>query len=1539
MPQKTPGASPSLTDLLHTARERYRLVHVDETQSVLLLYTERLLRAAGCDALRLRHLATSAELVIAQRPAPSCRLVLAMEYTGAGSATRLCEIADDLGAPERWHLGWDRVPPVEPLGRAADPETTQQIQVPHAGLDEQDDEAGGEGSTPAASGETAPGKAARIVRRSLREAVYRECQEALSRALRLLINEWEAAPESVAFVDLLLRDNAPDPRPAPAEEALRRFVLAGPEPRPARPGRSPARGRALRDHPVFLLVGAPGSGKSTLLRHFAVTLAREHLAELGRPDVRARSDGKIPFGRIPVLLSLAHEAVEEGDPDDGPGELDRLLEGAVPGLSGKMVRLWAELGLCVLLVDGPLPAGAVARLQQLPTLLPDAPPKTVLSARAHYFSQARASDARLIDEAVQQGWDLGFLEPLSDELLQLYLQRRLPDPVTRSAALSQLARSDNLRRLCRRPGLLAALTDPQPPDPDPGEAGPLLGMGVEKGRVAPSLARLHRALQPAWMEGVAGDRRIERTAREVLARVLARKLRAGQGAVPWWDLLPEIGAEVPSEPDGARLLLHVLRALDDTMFVLMPGGARPHDTPRLRFALPSAADYFTGEDIASRLTTVPVGAVTTCLQRGPGRALRAAALSPSGRLCATGGDEGVVRLWEAGTGFLLRPLSGHQGAISALAFSADETLVFSAARDFTVRLWEAHTGRLARTLCGHTDAVIALSYAPAAEVLASASLDGTVRLWQVPGGRCLRALPIQTECPLTAVGLSADGLLCAVSATDGLVHVLYARSGELITVLGGHAAPVRCLALSPDGRLCASGSDDRSIRLTEVRTGTLLQVLRAHDGPISALSFSADARLLCAASLDRTVRVFELPGSGEHTPARVLHCGREHVGPVTAAAFAPPVRPPRGPSSLASPPAGASLSLAAGQRPFPALLISVSEDGAALLRDGQSGRTLRPLGEAGGAPEAALLVRGLALSRDGEVAAAAGGDGVLRLWDPRKGRVLHELRGHDAGLRCVAFSPDGRTLASGSEDQSVCLWDRQSGELIDRFEGHFSDVVSVAFSPDGYLLASGSADQTIRIREAQGGMMIRTLSSPAGLRAVLFSPDGHHLAGAGTDGAIRIWETTVGTPVQLLRKHLGRVLALCVSPDGRLWASAGDDHLVRVWDAQRGRPMHALWGHTASVRALAFSPDGQILASAGQDRAVRLWEARSGRALRTLSGAPAPLHAIGFLGGSRLLIGGGPEGLLIWHVGDGRILGQLCALGEGWLAQAPVLPESSPPRMALFHAPQEVPAALRMTDGLVSYPASGWARLCQRPQQVVQTLAGHPLVSLEAIQEDLAAAPVPMPVLESSGSKATPLDRPAPAVFLSGGLGGPGETQTSYGRRLTADEMLSPEATARGELARGEVVPLAPVTYAAGRVTGRLHAFLVLHAFGKNLGDLPSSGTGYLLQRDPDVLRKPDVSFVSRERVLQGGAQGFFTGAPDLAAEVISPSNPWEAAEQKAQEYLSTGARLVWVLDPQTRTVHVHESPVRVRILGEADQLTGGAVLPGFAVQLRDLFG
>ncbi len=1522
---------PALTDLLHRVQARYRLVHVDETQSVLLLYLERLLRAAGCDVLRLRHLQSMVEVLAASRPARAAtspgtparaaEMIVALEYSGSGSAGRLLQVGAELQATDFWELGWDRVPPAERSDRDdADPDKTLPIKVQP-----------------------------RILRRSLREAVYAEGREALQQALRKLLAEWDAAPESRCYVDLLLRGDDPDPRPVEAEAALSRWLEAYAVPRSAPSSGTPGSRASEIERPIFLLVGAPGAGKTTLLRHFAAGLSHKHLAE-------AEAGAALPRVRAPILLTVPQE-LRRAPGDEAP-DLDRLLDGAVPGLSGKMVRLWAELGLCVLLLDGPLPPATLQRLQQ-PTLVGGFPTKVLLCAGARYFVQERGGHRAthlIIEAAVRSGWDLGYLDPLNDERLQQYLLLKVPDPMERSAGLAQLARSDNLRRLCRRIGLLAALT----------QEPVLLGAGVARGEPAPPLLALHQALHPGWLEGVGGDRRIERTAREALARVLARRLLSAPGdSVPWWDLIPEVGAELSAEQDGARLLLHLLRALDDTMFIIdsaqrsaapsidsaqrstapfvdsaqrsaapsIDSAKSEQATPRLRFALASAADYFIGEDIANRLTQVPVARVTACLQRGHTGPVRAIALSPTGRLCATGSDDRTVRLWEAGSGFLLRVLHGHHDPVTAVAFvsaastaACDAPLVVSTSLDFTARVWDARTGRGVRTLVGHTDGIIGLGQAPGRGLLATASLDGTVRIWEV-GGRCHRTLRPKVE-RLTAVALSPDGLFCAVSSEGGLVHVFHSLSGQLLTLLGGHRGAVLSVALSPDGKLVASGGRDLTIRLTELKSGRLIQSLLGHEGEVTSLSFSPDGRLLASGGEDQTVRVFALPAPGEHTPARLLHCQKEPRGPVNSVAFAAPVPVPRHGPPRPHHHHGSAYTLATATHE------------AGRLWDAAFGQALRVLdGSAAGssAPlsEAAIAVTALSASPDGELVAAGGGDGGVRIWDVQRGRLLMDLRGHEGAVLSAAFSPDGRMLATGSADQSVRLWDRYTGEEIDTFEGHYSDVVTLSFSPDGYLLASGSDDQTVRVREVAGGMTVQTFAHGGPVTQVVFAPDGRHLISAAADGRLRVFATAGGPMVQEMRKHLSRVRGLAVSPDGKLLASAGDDHLLRVWDARTGRSMHALFGHLSGVAAVAFSPDGLAVASAGDDQTVRLWEARSGRALMTWSGS-GPLGSLAFLPDGRLVTGG-QDGLFLLHGSEGRVLGQMQALGEGWLALAPVEDhdaeqrERPNPRWALFAAEPEAPPGLRMSDGWISYPCAGWVRLCQRPHLVAQSLSGGPCLSLKELQGELAAAPVPMPVLESSGSRASPLPQTLFFSEVRPGAVGPG-------RMVTADELLSADTSTRGELVRGEVVPTSPTTYAPGRVSGRLHAYLVMHVFPRNLGDLPSSDTGYLLQRDPDVVRAPDVSFVSRERVPQGGTSGFFTGAPDLAAEVISPANVWEVVERKAQEYLSTGSRLVWVVDPQTRTVHVHESPVRVRILGEADQLTGGSVLPGFTVAVRDLF-
>ncbi|MGL6095767.1 MAG: Uma2 family endonuclease [Fimbriiglobus sp.] len=110
-----------------------------------------------------------------------------------------------------------------------------------------------------------------------------------------------------------------------------------------------------------------------------------------------------------------------------------------------------------------------------------------------------------------------------------------------------------------------------------------------------------------------------------------------------------------------------------------------------------------------------------------------------------------------------------------------------------------------------------------------------------------------------------------------------------------------------------------------------------------------------------------------------------------------------------------------------------------------------------------------------------------------------------------------------------------------------------------------------------------------------------------------------------------------------------------------------------------------------------------------------------------------------------------------------------------------------------------------------------------------------------------------------------------------------------------------------------------------------------MVERDPDTVCGPGVSFYSLARCPEPPGD-YFPIPPDLAVEVLSPSDRQSAVREKVQQYLAAGAREVWVADPETRTVMVYRGSLRGAEYDEADTLDGGDVLPGFACQVADLF-
>jgi Uma2 family endonuclease len=182
-------------------------------------------------------------------------------------------------------------------------------------------------------------------------------------------------------------------------------------------------------------------------------------------------------------------------------------------------------------------------------------------------------------------------------------------------------------------------------------------------------------------------------------------------------------------------------------------------------------------------------------------------------------------------------------------------------------------------------------------------------------------------------------------------------------------------------------------------------------------------------------------------------------------------------------------------------------------------------------------------------------------------------------------------------------------------------------------------------------------------------------------------------------------------------------------------------------------------------------------------------------------------------------------------------------------------------------------------------------------------------------------------------------------RLITADELLvMPHRDEHGndcrlELIRGELKVMSPSKLLHGIVCARIAAALINFVEPNDLGVAFGAETGFVVERDPDSVLGADAAFVSHERLAAvEDIDKFFPSAPDLAVEVMSPSNTMREMGEKVALYFGAGARAVWVFNPKKKTVAVYTSPTDVQVLSEHDTLEGGEVLSGFRLELSKLF-
>ncbi len=580
------------------------------------------------------------------------------------------------------------------------------------------------------------------------------------------------------------------------------------------------------------------------------------------------------------------------------------------------------------------------------------------------------------------------------------------------------------------------------------------------------------------------------------------------------------------------------------------------------------------------------------------------ALAWLGDAVATGGSDGVVRIWNAALA-PVKELKGHTGPITALEAAAPNR-IFSGSADGTLRVWEIEKDQPVVQM-NHGAAITAIAVRPDGQRFASAGADHAAKLWaadgkplaELRGNRYAlettaereRALQVGTgtvayrkegaqnsEKQLTA---ARERVKKSTDAIAPKQQDLEAKQKAVADAAAAKTAAAQALA-SAEAELKKSGEAMDAVDKLALLAKTDADALKS----ITTTDQAAIDKALAEAAAK----------TQEAAKAKTERDQREAQRKQAADKIEPEAK------KVAE--AEAAFKKAETAR-------SVVETELTLAKTEEQ-KTTAALAEAQATTDAAEAARKLA---DDELQAA------------RLAATAAEMP-----MQTLAFSPDNQTLATAGDDQLIHTWSAVSGAPFEVFKGHAAAVSSLAFLPGGDLVSAARDGAAVVWNPAPEWKLERTIGTGEAkspltdrVNALAFSRDGKLLAaGSGEPsrgGEIKLWDAATGALVRdLPNVHSDAVLGLDFSPDGRFLASGAADKMARVTDLATGKVARTFEGHTHHVLAVSWSLDGRTLATAGADNLVKVWDAVSGDRKKNIEGYEKEVTAVRFSGASATLL-------------------------------------------------------------------------------------------------------------------------------------------------------------------------------------------------------------------------------------------------------------------------------------------------------------------------------
>lgn len=575
------------------------------------------------------------------------------------------------------------------------------------------------------------------------------------------------------------------------------------------------------------------------------------------------------------------------------------------------------------------------------------------------------------------------------------------------------------------------------------------------------------------------------------------------------------------------------------------------------------------------------------------------------------------------------------GDALSIAVSPDGRLIATGTRDGSLQLWDDRSQPMGQPIPGHDKAINEISFTPAGDAVITAGDDGLILMWDVSQPREVPSPVVLGEAGRLAwsVDVAPDGSTAATASEDGIILIWDVERMEAVEPpLADSERDFLTVAFSPDGSLLLAGNGRGEVMGWSMPgREMILDPFNAHQSDVWEIVFDATGQFFATASSDGRVRIWETadgtligePFQGaaqdvrgvQMLPGERVVAGDER-GRVWTSDFTGAVR-----SSVPGPHRGQVVDASLGEETLASL--------------GQDQRM--QVWKAAGFPSAAVIdgfvegAFGVAVSPSGDRIAVGDGEGGIVILSP-DGEIVSELAGvHSGQVWGLSFDETGTSLASSGADGVVVVNDLTTGGSA-RYEIG-SPVPVVLF--DGERVIAGSADGVVRVFDA-AGIVAELEGHLGGATGMAVSPDGM-LAVSDRGGHLTIWDmANTSAPVEAFLADDNTVWNVAWSNDGDLLAAASADETALIWDVETMELVSMLAPHGQGALDLEFLDDGVTLAATSGDGSIRLWDIVLSRPVGAalIGHEDASWRIASFPDSSKFVTTGTDGSVRIWNVLD-----------------------------------------------------------------------------------------------------------------------------------------------------------------------------------------------------------------------------------------------------------------------------------------------------------------